>query len=327
MSIYFAPALISLLFKLIVLGYVLKGARVSIVFLSLIVVFALHNAIEISGYLYFENTDVDGTFLRLYYVATAYAILYMFLHGLAVSKLGSTRSTSILVAIATTLSAGLLFTDFIIAGQYSIGYSVSAVKGSFYWLFASYLLITLTCNVCVTFYGYRNAKSQMDSVRCFHSLLALAPIMLVFFLAIIFKITNVGINATGLVPLATALFLAIVLNTESKHKLSDLRRVMPLSTERETTNNLMDLLDDYIQNSNQDNVYKKLHEGIEKEIILYSLKKCDNNISVTAKMMGLKNRSTLYSMMNRLDINLNELKKQKPQQLEVGQPSLQKIDG
>ncbi len=321
MSIYFAPALLSLLFKLFVLAYVLRGGRVSTVFLSLIVVFALHNLIEILGYFYFESTDIGSTFLRLYYVATSYVILYMFLHGLSVSKLESKTSTSILIALATALAGVVLFSDLVIAGQYSIGYSVSAVKGSLYWVFASYILLLLISNVCVTFYGYRNAKSQIDSVRCFHSLLALAPVMLVFFLAIIFKITDVGINATGLVPLATAMFLGIVLNTESKHKLSDLRRVMPLSLERVTTNNLMDLLDSYIQNSNQDNVYKNLHEGIEKEIILYSLKKCDNNISATAKMMGLKNRSTLYSMMNRLEIDLNELKQSESEQGELSRVS------
>ena len=75
----------------------------------------------------------------------------------------------------------------------------------------------------------------------------------------------------------------------------------------------MDLLDTYIQNSslsNQSNVYKDLQAGIEKEIILYSLKTCEGNITNTAKMMGLKNRSTLYSMMNRLEMNLNEVKQQ-----------------
>ena len=55
-------------------------------------------------------------------------------------------------------------------------------------------------------------------------------------------------------------------------------------------------------------VYKELQAGIEKEIINYSLEKCNNNVSATSKMMGLKNRSTLCSMMNRLGIDLGELK-------------------
>lgn len=310
MSIFFAPALISLLFKLFVLAYVLRGGKVSVVFLSLITVFAIHNAIEILGYLQFANGEAVSAFFRMYYVATVFVVLYILLHGISVSKIENTLTTTVLISVATLLSGLILFTDLVIAGHYSIGYSMTAIKGSFYWLFASYILILLISNFGVIFYGHRNAESRLDSVRCMHSLYALTPIMLVFLLAIILKIVDIGINATGLAPIATALFLGIILKTESKHKLSDLRRLMPLSLERETTNNFMDLLDGYLKNSSESNVYKNLQAGIEKEIIHYSLQKCDNNVTQTAKMMGLKNRSTLYSMMSRLEIDVSELKKE-----------------
>jgi DNA-binding protein Fis len=311
MSIYFVPALVAALFKLFVLGYAVRSARVSIVFLSLIVVFFAHNAIEILAYFYVENVNALSTLFRLYYVATAFVVLYILLHGLSVSKLENKITTGILIGLATGLSALMLFTDIVIGGQYSIGYSMTAVKGSYYWLFVVYLVSTLLGSCAVISYGYRAAKSQIDSVRCLHSLYALAPVMLAFIIGVAFKVADVGINATGLVPISTALFLWIVLKTESKHKLSDLRRVMPLSPERKVTNNLMDLLDSYIQNSGKENVYKELQEGIEKEIIKYSVQRCEGNISNTTKMMGLKNRSTLYSMMNRLEMDLNELKHQK----------------
>ena len=310
MSIYFAPALISLLFKLFVLAYVVKGARVSVVFLSLIVVFAAHNSIEFIIYLYIQTTVPADILLRLYYVATIYVVLYMFLHALSVSKTGTQLVTSALIAVSTILSILLLFTDVLIAGLYSIGYTITAVKGPLYWLFATYMLTFLSSSFMVTFYGYKRAETKIDSVRCLHSILALAPLALVGILILSFNIANIEINATGLIPIATTLFLIIVLKTESKHKLSDLRRVLPLSAERKTTDKLMGLLDSYIQNSNQSNVYKELQDGIEKEIIEYSLKKCGGNVTSTAKMMGLKNRSTLYSMMNRLEMDLKALKLQ-----------------
>jgi len=68
------------------------------------------------------------------------------------------------------------------------------------------------------------------------------------------------------------------------------------------------MLDEYVQNSNKENVYKTLQASIEREIICYSLEKSNNNITHTANMMGLKNRSTLYSMLNRHGIDLQELK-------------------
>lgn len=308
MSIFFVPALLSLLFKLFVLAYVVRGAKVSLVFLSLIVVFALHNAIEFIGYLYLAEAPTAEILFRFYYVATVYVILYILLHALTVSNMANRILVSSLVVMATLLAGLSLFSDLIITGFYSIGYTVTAEKGSLYLAFAIYVLIALTGSFAVTFYHSRYAKSHMDSVRCLHSLIALTPMIIVCALAILFKIADIGINATGLIPIATAIFLAIVLKTEAKHKLSDLRRVMPLSRERETTNKLMDLLDDYIQNSDRTNAYKELQEHIEREIVLYSLAKCDGNITNTTKMMGLKNRSTLYSMLNRLGINLNELK-------------------
>jgi DNA-binding protein Fis len=310
MSIYFAPALAALIFKLLILAYVLRGGRVSIVFLSLIIIFALHNAIEIFGYFNVQRGDSANVYFLLYYVATVYVILYMLLHGLSVSKLENKMAVTAFVALSTCLSGLILFTDLIIGGQYSIGYSVTAIKGPYYWGFAAYILITLSSGFFATLLGYKNATSQIDSIRCLHSMLALAPMTLVCAIAMIFKMTDVGVNATGLIPIATTLFLVIVLKTESKHKLSDLRRVMPLSPERQTSNNFMDLLDSYIQSGHRSNVYKELQAGIEREIIMYSIKKCDGNITKTAEMMGLKNRSTLYSMMIRLDMNWEELKQQ-----------------
>jgi DNA-binding protein Fis len=310
MSIYFAPALAALIFKLFILAYVLRGGRVSIVFLSLIIIFALHNAIEIFGYFNVQRGDSANVYFLLYYVATVYVILYMLLHGLSVSKLENKMAVTAFVALSTCLSGLILFTDLIIGGQYSIGYSVTAIKGPYYWGFAAYILITLSSGFFATLLGYKNATSQIDSIRCLHSMLALAPMTLVCAIAMIFKMTDVGVNATGLIPIATTLFLVIVLKTESKHKLSDLRRVMPLSPERQTSNNFMDLLDSYIQSGHRSNVYKELQAGIESEIIMYSIKKCDGNISKTTRMMGLKNRSTLYSMMTRLDMNWEELKQQ-----------------
>jgi len=315
MSIYFAPALVGLLFKPFVLAYALRSGGVSVLFLSLIAVFAAHNAIEVLAYFSVHSEVAINSFFRLYYVATAFVVLYLLLHGLSVSKLESTLTTSILVVLCTSLSGLMLFTDSIIAGQYSIGYTTTAIKGYLYWLFAAYILIALLSNFIVIFYGHRSAKSRLDSVRCTYTLYALAPIMLVILTALTFKITDIGINTAGLMPIATALFLGILLKTESKHKLSDLRRLIPLSAERQTSYKFMDLLDSYIKSSDRCNVYKELQAGIEKEIIMYSIKKCDGNISMTAEMMGLKNRSTLYSMMTRLNMNLKELKQQNADQL------------
>lgn len=309
MSIYFVPTLLALLFKLVVLAYASKGKQVSVMFLSLVTVFAAHNAIEVFGYFQFIAGNAIDFLFRLYYVCTVYVLLFMLLHGLTVSKLKNIATVATLTTIATLLAGSILFSDVIVAGQYSIGYSVTAIKGPHYWVFISYLLIILSSNLAVLLYGHQVAKSQLDSVRCIHSLVALTPIMIVLVAAIALKIANAHINAAGIAPIATTIFLAIILKTESKHKLSDIRRYLPLSPEREITANIMDLVDNYVNDHGKRVSYKDLQDGLEKEIICYSLKKCDNNVIQTAKMMSLSNRSTLYSMMSRLNIDMKEIKK------------------
>ena len=310
MSVYFIPALISLIFKLLILLYIIRGGKVSTVFLCLIVSFGILNIIELVGYLNASTSQSFELVLRFYYSVIVLAIMFMLLYSLKVAKLEYTAVITSLAVVATGI-VGLIFsTDMIIAGQYSIGYSISAELGNQYWIFAVFLFSSLIASIGVCVYGINTAKKHLDSVRCIYTLIALCPVLLVFFLSTVFKLTQVNVNATGFLAMATTLFLAIVLVTESKHKLSDIRRFLPMSPERKTTNRLMDLLDDYVHNENRPNAYRELQEKIEREVVSYSLKRCDNNVSIATKMMGLKNRSSLYSLIQRLDINLQELKVQ-----------------
>ena len=257
--------------------------------------------------LLYENRYIEQI-LRPYYIITVYSIMYIALYALTVSEVISRSITIGIATISTIVSALILYSDHIISGHYSIGYSVSAEKGDFYWSFAALVIIGMLSSCITLLYGYRNASTQMKATRCLYSLYAITPFLLVALVVMIFKLLNIPLNAIMVLPIATTLFLIITIKTESKHKLSEIKHLLPLSLERKTANHFLIMLDEYVQNSNEDNVYKNLQANIEREIICYSLKKCNNNISHTANMMGLKSRSTLYSMLNRHGINLKELK-------------------
>jgi len=311
MSLYFVPSIASLVFKLFVLAHVLRGGKVSTLFLSLIIVFAIHNSIEAVIYIHFlgNNYDLVAVMFRLYYVATIFLLLYVLLHSLSVSSLNKIYLTAILVLTSSTLCMFVLFTDIIVAGHNSLGnYSITAIKGSFYWVFSIFSVTFLIFPFLVLIYGYQTATTQLEVIRCKYSLIALAPVLFIFFIVLVLKILDININGAAVIPIATALFLIIVLKTESKHQLSDIRRFLPLSMEKKTANNFLALLDNYMENNSKENIYKDLQRGIEKEIITYSLKKCDYNVAHTAKMMGIRNRSTLYAMINRHDIDLERQK-------------------
>ena len=312
MNLLLLPALISLLLKLFILWTATKGGRVSIIFLSLIAIFALHNAVELfalSYMLFYQSSHIEQI-LRPFYIITVFAIMYITLHALTVSEIINKTMTVCLITIATITSSLILLSDLVIAGHYSIGYSISAVKGDYYWLFAATAILGISTSVSVLAYGYRNAATQIKSIRCLYSIYALIPIFLVGLTTVMCKLLNIPFNATAIMPIASTLFLFIVIKTESKHKLSEIKRLLPMSLERKTADNFLNMLDEYVQNSNKEDVYKNLQSSIEREIICYSLEKSNNNITHTANMMGLKNRSTLYSMLNRHGIDLQKLKAQ-----------------
>ena len=312
MNLLLLPALISLLLKLFILWTATKGGRVSIIFLSLIAIFALHNAVELfalSYMLFYQSSHIEQI-LRPFYIITVFAIMYITLHALTVSEIINKTMTVCLITIATITSSLILLSDLVIAGHYSIGYSISAVKGDYYWLFAATAILGISTSVSVLAYGYRNAATQIKSTRCLYSIYALIPIFLVGLTTVTCKLLNIPFNATAIMAIASTLFLFIVIKTESKHKLSEIKRLLPMSLERKTADNFLNMLDEYVQNSNKEDVYKNLQSSIEREIICYSLEKSNNNITHTANMMGLKNRSTLYSMLNRHGIDLQKLKAQ-----------------
>ena len=307
MSIFFIPALISLLLKLYVLMKNVARDKISILFLSLIIVFALHNAVELFGYFSLLKNGHVPHFFRPYYVITIYLISYLLLHGLQVAGYINRLITSAVLSIATLLAGLIVFSNLIVEGHVRVSYTVTAIEGQYYSIFSAFIIISLIATTTTLIHGYKNANTSLQSQRCLYSLYALAPIILAFTIAIIGKITQINLTAAGIVPIATTLFLLIILKTESQHQLSDIRKFLPLSLEKKTSNNFMSILDHYMSHQNEENIFKTIQSNVEKEIISYSLEKCDYNVAKTTKMMGLKNRSTLYSMIKRHDINLKKI--------------------
>ena len=155
-------------------------------------------------------------------------------------------------------------------------------------------------------YGYIKPADQLDAIACLYSLFALTPLIIVSIVVLALKTFEIKINSAGIVPITTTLFLYIILKSESKHNFTDIRRYLPFSDERKAAIKLLELTDIYSQKAYQNDSYSELRKGIESRIILYTLSKCNGSVTEASKMMGLQNRSTLYSMINRLDIKHKE---------------------
>lgn len=308
MSVYVLPSLLGLLFKLFILVYAVKDKRISATILMLILVFACHNLIEFVGYIQFLDEKTVSALFRAYYVATIVILAVIPIHSLHTTR---TLTDNRVVPAGITVAAaamiiGVLFTNLIVAGNFSIGYALTAIEGPYFKLFVLFLVLTLASSVWILARGYLNSEKALDSTRSLYSMAALAPLLLVLGFGIVFKIIGVKLNFAGVLPLASTFFVFMILKTESKHQLTDIRRFIPFSKERRASVEILRLMDSYSQCTGDTDAYQELRNGIERQAVQYTLDKCDHNITQAAKMMGLQNRSTLYSMIKRLDIEIQD---------------------
>lgn len=303
MNIYVVPALLALIFKLFILIYARMDKQSSTSLLVLISILACHNAIELIGYTRFLDDQGVATLFRGYYVATVLMLAALPMHAHIVSGNSSKIMVPLIGAVALSVSLLIMFSDLIVAGYVSIGYSLTAVVGPYFFVFSLFVLFSLSACVATLVAGVKNAKTAMAANRCLYSLLAFSPLLLVSFLALALKLSGASMNGAGIIPVATSIFLYILLKSEAKHQLTDIRRYLPLSQEKRSANEFLRLMDQYAQSDNKPNAFSELREGIERQAVLYTLAKCDDNITKAATMMGVQNRSTLYSMMRRLKID------------------------
>ena len=113
---------------------------------------------------------------------------------------------------------------------------------------------------------------------------------------------NLNINATVFVPIMISVFLYITVKSEAQHKLTDLRRFMPFSPERKTSQDIMELFSSYARD---ETTYRESVNEIEKLLVMHKYNKNEKNASATAETMGMP-RSSLYSIFNRLGIKTKE---------------------
>ena len=295
MSIYVLPALLALVIKIYVL-IVARAANTSRIFEGMVLIFALHNLAELIAYIQFTEGRLTDELFRLYYVALLGIIGYLCFYSIEIAKIAVLRKLYLPFTVwALVLGVLLLTTDHIVQGFFSIGYSATAEQGPYYWLFS---LTNMGATIFVTttlIYGYRNSENHVTQIQCLYNLMALAPLVLLGFINITLLTFGKQLNAGGMIPIATTLFLLITLQSESKHRFTDVRRYLPFSKERKMADEVMSLISKF---SMDEISYKDLSNEIEKIALKSKLAQADDSISEAARLLKMK-RTTLYSMLNR----------------------------
>ena len=298
---YIAPTVVCLLIKIIVLCLSINNKKVSRAFIGMICVITAHNLIEVLAFLQYVLINDASVMLlfKMYYVALLIMLASICYYILSAIEIQILKKVSILIFVLAFLIAILIiFSEHIVVDYREIGYSITAIKGNYYWVFQMYTLFTLATIMITMVSGCFFSRKPKSRVLSLYGLLSVIPIVVVGILVILFMEMGYKINAMGVLPVATAFFVLVTLKVELQHEITDIRLFIPYSLERKTLNEIQKIV---AQFSMDEKDYKQMLTEIEKVCVLYKHKKMGENISKTAESLNIP-RTTLYSMFRRLGI-------------------------
>jgi hypothetical protein len=238
----------------------------------------------------------------MYYVISIASLLFISWYVASLVSLRDSIHIKVTTPLCLIIVALVLATDLIVSGSTPLSYILTATRGPLYWIFQLLSIVLLTSILAQLFTAYFKADTHIVEIRIAYTAMALVPLFVTMLLVFILMNLGVLINATVLLPFATTLFLIITLASEYQHKLTDVRRFLPFSDERRTSNEIMEIFSSYARD---DANYRDSISEIERLLVLHKLNKADGNASLTAEQMGMP-RSSLYSIFNRLKIKVRD---------------------
>ncbi len=230
----YIPATVALLFKFSLFFYIRQSFfknRSSKTLLALLLILTVTNIVELISYRYTSNPDLFLIFLRIYYVSMSTLLACLLqLSLLTVFERLDRKVDLINFSLAAMSCYLLLFTDFVIAGAVSNGYSVTRVPGELYWFVPLYSGSMLLLTLGTLIFGYLKSKDQFRKVRALYILCAVAFLAMPIFLAITLMAIGFNLNATVVLPIGVTCFLYLVTHAIKNEKLYDIRIRFPFST-------------------------------------------------------------------------------------------------
>lgn len=300
MTWFMLPAIIGILVKLYLLFGVRRNVLINHAVIGLVSVLALHNLSELLLFNSFVKSLDANHLIRAYYVCSIMVSSYALYYALSLSKFNSKVNTFLFCAIpALCLSLTVLMSNFIIAGASELSYTITALKGNQYWVYPIFLIASMVLTISCLLVNYRNSESPDHEVRNFYALASMTPLLGIPVVVVGLMSVGIAVNATFVFPIASTLFLLILI--KGKYSLSlhrDPRGIVPNSLESQLATIISQANAQY---SFEKISHKELMASIEKAVIQYKYLKNDRNVSRTANSMKI-DRSTLYNKFKALEV-------------------------
>jgi hypothetical protein len=248
------------------------------------------------------NHESAGFLVRVYYALSFWAMAYILLYGLEVSKNKYfDRFLTYLPLVCVVATIICLFSDAFISGSLVVHKTLLSVQGPWYWVFQLSVFVSMLSVITLLLIGSVRSSEYAVRTQCAYTLLAMAPLTLVGPAIVILQMMGAVVNTVMLLPIASTLYLLMIFIGEARHGLTDLRMYLPNSVERRTSSKLLRTSARF---SNREVSFKEAQELVERTLIIHALEKSKYNVSHAAKHMQIS-RSTLYSACKRLGVDLS----------------------
>lgn len=297
-----APVIGALFIKLTILLVARRAAIKTEYLFAFIATFAVHNVCEI--FLFVDAADGAANMLlyRVYYATTFVLVAYACSMGIQIADVRKypifkLLERTIWVGSATGVALSLVGGQ-ILAGLSPLSYAYTAVQGPFYWVFQGVSIAALLICILALTKGASSNSSGRTHDRSVMALIAFLPVVLGALTVLALMEAGYNVNGMVVLPFASAIFLCVLVYSEHKHRLTDLKRLVPGSHQNEVANRLQDLFSSYALG---DVGYYPAIEEIESLLVSYVHDKNEGNIMRTADQMQIS-RSTLYKKMSKYSI-------------------------
>lgn len=314
-----APVVVALIIKGTILMVAKRAAIKTEYLFAFIATFAVHNLCEALVILDAFDGSPNLLLYRVYYAITFVLVAYACSMGIEVGNARRVRIfqvTEKIVWAASVIGVALsLFTNQILTGLSSLGYSYTAIQGSGYGLFLATSVTAMALAIAGISTGLTSENDKRQQERSMMALIAFFPVALAALGVLGMMALGIKINGLVALPLGSALFLSILVYGERKHGLTDLKKVVPGTRQKQTINRISDLFSEYALGKTD---YYPAIDEIEKLMVAYVHDKHEGNISRTADHMGIS-RSTLYKKMSKHKLGKAHNKSSTEQNVEPNQ--------
>ena len=207
-----------------------RNSPVAALALGVVIISYAQSVLELYGYYrvaYPEGVDMT-VLLRIYHVFVAAYLMLIWVLVISVVRSRLFLRTAVAVSILSLpMTLWFVASDDIVAGATLLNQAYTREAGEYYWVFQLIVLSSIALCVGTPALMYFTAQKELHRIKSANMLIGVAILALVCVALILMMHFGVPITASGILPVALAIYLLVVAECLRDEFVRDLRAEIP----------------------------------------------------------------------------------------------------